>query len=299
MIAEILDAVGIPYPNADVDKTREAADLWNQLADAIGDAAATASGQAEALIEGNRGPAISRFEEEWNHLEGGSKGLTELGETCRSVAQGCSDYADAVEHARHKLEEELAGGGVALGGAVFFTAVTLGGSDAAGSALGDAIVDACGADVEVLDVSIQQIISRMISAGAVNLLTSLASSAASDTVAQLTGEKTMPTSEELLKAFNSGLAGAAAGTIAPLAGSGIARLAESEKTWDLLPGDIDKVLPQLPTALAATPGAVESQAGQSIISILSQDAVGQVDSAGQPSPVASSGMCSARALRRR
>lgn len=50
--------------------------------------------------------------------------------------------------------------------------------------------------------------------------------------------------------------------------------AESETTWDLLPGTVEKVMPQLP---------LESQAGQSILNVLSQAAVGEVDGAAKPS----------------
>jgi hypothetical protein len=50
-----------------------------------------------------------------------------------------------------------------------------------------------------------------------------------------------------------------------------------------LPETVEKVMPQLPTVLAATPGALESQAGQSILNVLSQAAVGEVDGAAKPS----------------
>ncbi|MFF2077642.1 hypothetical protein ACFVXG_23155 [Kitasatospora sp. NPDC058162] len=122
---------GMWWPDADSDKLRKVADAWEAMATALDNVTVPTNQAAAAIVANNHGPAIDAFGTFWGQYYGGKdtagkgKGwLPETADACRALAKALREFADAVDKAIKKLEEEAAivGGTLIAGTALaFFT----------------------------------------------------------------------------------------------------------------------------------------------------------------------------------
>ncbi|MET9119845.1 RNase A-like domain-containing protein [Streptomyces sp. NPDC004528] len=120
------DVTGMWWPDADEGGLRDAAKAWRNFADDVEDVTATANKAARSLIENNKGEAISAFDDPfWRRYYYDKHGwLKDLSDAARDMAKALDAYADAVHHAKKKLEHELeiVGGTILVGtGLAIFT----------------------------------------------------------------------------------------------------------------------------------------------------------------------------------
>ncbi|WP_371648661.1 WXG100-like domain-containing protein [Streptomyces mirabilis] len=120
------DVTGMWWPDADEGGLRDAAKAWRDFADDVEDVTAAANKAARSLIENNKGEAISAFDDPfWRRYYYDKHGwLKDLSDAARDMAKALDAYADAVHHAKKKLEHELeiVGGTILVGtGLAFFT----------------------------------------------------------------------------------------------------------------------------------------------------------------------------------
>jgi hypothetical protein len=125
-VKKVVDMTGMWWPDADSAKLRQTADAWRAVAEALDGVTAAINRSAQTVIGGNSGPAIDAFHTFWNrYYNGGSGALPDTAKACRQLASACDQFADEIDKAIHKLEEEATIGGAALVGGTalaFFTA---------------------------------------------------------------------------------------------------------------------------------------------------------------------------------
>ncbi len=151
-VAEILNAVGVPWPDADTDKARQAGEAWKNLGTAAQAALDQGNNAANVLCANNTGKAMSAFSDYWNEFGGSGRtaNLEVLVGCCNAMSDARDKFADAVDKAKSDLEEKAAEIGAAIGGGVILTVFTAGASDAAASGVVAAIVPEAVATVELL-----------------------------------------------------------------------------------------------------------------------------------------------------
>ncbi|MFD7485327.1 RNase A-like domain-containing protein [Streptomyces mirabilis] len=120
------DVTGMWWPDADEGGLRDAAKAWRDFADDVEGVTAAANKAARSLIENNKGEAISAFDDPfWRRYYYDKHGwLKDLSDAARDMAKALDAYADAVHHAKKKLEHELeiVGGTILVGtGLAIFT----------------------------------------------------------------------------------------------------------------------------------------------------------------------------------
>jgi hypothetical protein len=93
--------LGVSWPDADPDKLRRAADIWDGLAETIERTGGEANGVAEQVWKNNSGLAVQEFRKLWTDLFRAYPG--DVAAFCRAIATACRDYARAVEITQHVL----------------------------------------------------------------------------------------------------------------------------------------------------------------------------------------------------
>jgi hypothetical protein len=105
-IGGLLRELHIPWPAADENKLREAADTWNGLAEAVKDAHALTTRATNSIVANNSGAAIDAFASYGRAYGAKNSGLLPLGaEACQTIVKACHLYVDAVAHTKHQIEE--------------------------------------------------------------------------------------------------------------------------------------------------------------------------------------------------
>lgn len=182
-IGDVLRDFHIPWPEANENDLYEAAQIWDQLAQDLGDCLGRSDSAARSLTSNNEGEAIEAFEKYWDKF-GGRKGAMPLAiEACKEMSKQCTKCAQQVTALKHKLEETgaelVAIVGVGTAGAFFTAGITEGAADAGAAMLVDAAVGWI--DVEATADWIIEFGSYM------ETTLGLLSDAAGDAVAEATG----------------------------------------------------------------------------------------------------------------
>ncbi|WP_031479179.1 RHS repeat-associated core domain-containing protein [Streptomyces bicolor] len=114
---EILDFIGINWPNVDEDDYREMADAMRELADAFDDHAGEAHAAVNRLLSSSEGWAVDALQEHWGKVK--TSHLEQLPEAARLFADAMDVVADVIYGMKVKAEIELgamaASAGVAIG----------------------------------------------------------------------------------------------------------------------------------------------------------------------------------------
>ncbi|MCD9141797.1 DUF6531 domain-containing protein [Streptomyces albireticuli] len=122
----ILEKLGLDWPDGDPGKLRKAATAWNTFADSVDKVRTPVNTTARSLIHNNKGEAIEAFETFWNRYANGDKGwLFDVPKAARQMAKALEKVADAIDDATDKLWTQIwidAGVIVAGVGLAFFTA---------------------------------------------------------------------------------------------------------------------------------------------------------------------------------
>ena len=142
----VKDLTGMWWPAADSGKLRSAATAWTAMATAIDDATATANTAAQTVIHNNSGTAIDAFATFWGRYYTPGKGwLPDTAAACRQMAKALDDFANEVDKAVSKLEEEATVVGAVLVAGTALAFFTAGLSEAAAGAATATIVAAADA----------------------------------------------------------------------------------------------------------------------------------------------------------
>ncbi|HEX3778311.1 MAG TPA: hypothetical protein VHX38_01470 [Pseudonocardiaceae bacterium] len=267
-VAEVLNAVGVPWPDANTEKATDAANAWKALGAAAQTALEEGNNAANVLCANNTGQAMTAFSQYWDEFGGTGKAanLQVLVGCCNAMAQACNQFENAVTTARKDLAEKAAEITAAVGGGVLLTLVTAGFSDAAASAAVAAIVPEAVATFTLLGATVADIAGTVLAGAAMGLLETTMAQVTTAAIQLGFGQKpTMPTTLDEVNALvvggftgpiGAGIAGSAkAGTAAAAAG---------------LSDDISVVAPKLPGLMNSLPDAVDTPAGKALVDLVSK-----------------------------
>ncbi len=114
-------------PPGDAAQVRAAAEQWRRAADQLQGAADAASSRAASLVGSWSGPAKTAFDATWQRMAAhADEGSTQL----RAAAEALDRAAQAIDDARARYWQLMAGAGVGVAIGVLLTPVTMGASDA-------------------------------------------------------------------------------------------------------------------------------------------------------------------------
>lgn len=99
----IADAAGVLWPSGDADAVRSVAGVWQDIARETRTHAASADRAAERALSGLRGTDVLLLLEAHGEL---TACASVLADGCDALAEGCNEYAGAVELAHRQLVEE-------------------------------------------------------------------------------------------------------------------------------------------------------------------------------------------------
>ena len=125
------------WPTADTGKLRAAATAWQGVQSRLSSIAGDLGTAVHSITGGNDTTDAEAINHVWSKIYFPCDESTVLGaliDLCVGIAQSCTEYANAVDHARHQAEAGLTAAGVVgivvIGVGLVFTPVTAGGSDA-------------------------------------------------------------------------------------------------------------------------------------------------------------------------
>ncbi|WP_018543743.1 nucleic acid/nucleotide deaminase domain-containing protein [Streptomyces sp. LaPpAH-108] len=103
---DVLDFIGINFPNVDEDDYREMADAMRDFADKFEGHGADAHKSVERILASSHGWAVDSMEKHWNQVKAGH--LDKIPELARLFADACDVVADIIFGMKTKAEAELA-----------------------------------------------------------------------------------------------------------------------------------------------------------------------------------------------
>ena len=290
-VASILNDFGIPWPDADTGKARDAAAAWKALGSAAEDALGRTSSAAASLSAHNTGPAMDSFNEYWGGIGGPSDACTVgpptamlplLIEACDALSTACTNFANAVDETKSKLEEIAAELATAVTAGALATVFTLGISDAVSAGVSTALIGTALGSIELLGTTIADIVATMAVGAIFGAVDDLLDTGLSNGVkVQLGGTASTPL-QEGISLLDSVLIGGLSGGVGTVVADGVKTVAVAGLAN--LPDTVSTVIPDLPLILASLPDATESTAGKVLISLSSDYAASKAVNGVQGNP---------------
>ncbi|WP_307808291.1 DUF6531 domain-containing protein [Streptomyces oryzae] len=156
---EILERMGLIWPDGDEDTLRDAARAWRAFAKDAEEVRGDTNHSAHRIMEVNSGEAIDAFDKFWSRYVGrGEKGwLRDLPESARDMAKMLDELADDIDGTKKQIRSEIVGSAALIAAGIALTGPTLGASDAA------AVTAATG----IVNLSIEKSASLATRAGAI------------------------------------------------------------------------------------------------------------------------------------
>ncbi|WP_449341376.1 DUF6531 domain-containing protein, partial [Streptomyces canarius] len=102
---EVLDFIGINFPNVDEDDYREMADAMRDFADKFEGHGADAHKAVSRILSSSQGWAVDAVDKHWNQVK--ASHLEKLPELARLFADACDALADIIFWMKRKAEAEL------------------------------------------------------------------------------------------------------------------------------------------------------------------------------------------------
>jgi hypothetical protein len=275
-VASILNDFGIPWPDADSGKARDAARAWAALAQAATDAISIGGSAASALSSHNTGPAMDAFGTYWASIGGPYDAcvagtphsmLPVLAEACDALSAACTKFADAVDELKSKLEDTATEIGAALAAGAIATIFTLGISDAASMATASALAGLGLDAVEAFGVTLAEIGGQMAVGAIFGAVDSVLEQTLTSSVKADLGEP-LPSDGEILSDLFTGIVvGGLSGGLGTTAQAGAK--AATSAILAKLPDEVSELAPDLPPMLAAIPDALDTPAGRALTDVTS------------------------------
>lgn len=276
-VASILNDFGIPWPDADSGKARQAAQAWAALGQAAGDAMSLGGSAASSLSAHNTGAAMDAFGSYWASIGGPYDAcvagtphsmLPVLADACDALSTACDKFADAVDELKSKLEETAGEIGAAITAGAVATIFTLGISDAVSGSVSAALIGTAVGAVELFGTTVADILGVAAVGAIAGAVDTVMESTLSNGVKADLGDPLPSTGQELLTLVEGiGVGGLSAG-LGSAATSAVKTAATA--AFASLPDDVSTLAPDLPAILAAIPDATETPAGKAITALASE-----------------------------
>lgn len=276
-VASILNDFGIPWPDADSGKARDAARAWAALGQAATDAMSIGGSAAEALSTHNTGKAMDAFGTYWASI-GGPYGvcvpgtphsmLPVLADACDALSTACTKFADAVDELKTKLEETAGEIAAALTAGVLATVFTLGVSDLVSGTVSTALIGTAFGAIDFFGTAVADIVGQAAVGGVAAAVDSVLEMSMTNGLKSDLGEPVPSPGEEIVSLVEGiGLGTVTAGMSTA---AGISVKAASAAAVANLPDDVSSLAPDLPLILASIPDALETPAGKTLSALASE-----------------------------
>jgi hypothetical protein len=131
-VDEILDFIGISWPNVDEDDYREMADAMREFADSFEGHGGDAHQTVNRILASSQGWAVDSLQEYWGKVKGSH--LDEIPNLARLFANACDVVADIIFGMKTKAEIELGAMAASIGLSIGLAVVTGGLSALVGAA---------------------------------------------------------------------------------------------------------------------------------------------------------------------
>ncbi|MFE0047508.1 DUF6531 domain-containing protein [Streptomyces albireticuli] len=152
----VLEKLGLDWPDGDPDKLRQAATAWRTFADSVEKVRTPVDRAARTLIHNNKGEAIDAFETFWHRYAKGEQGwLYDLPAAAKGMADALDKVAKAIEDATNKLWKQISIDAAVIVAGVGLGFLTFGLSTAASATAAAAIIELGG----VLGVTISTVVA--------------------------------------------------------------------------------------------------------------------------------------------
>ena len=276
-VASILNDFGIPWPDADSGKARDAAQAWAALAQAATDAISIGGSAASALSSHNTGPAMDAFGTYWASIGGPYDAcvagtphsmLPVLAEACDALSAACTKFADAVDELKTQLEETAGEIAAALAAGALATVFTLGISDLVSGTVSTALIGTAVGAVEVFGTAVADIAGQAAVGGVAAAVDTVLETTMTNGLKSDLGEPVPSAGDEILSLVEGiGLGTVTAGLSTT---AGLTVKAASTAALANLPDDVSTLAPDLPVILASIPDALETPAGKALNSLASE-----------------------------
>ena len=276
-VASILNDFGIPWPDADSGKARDAARAWAALGQAAGDAMGLGGSAASSLSAHNTGAAMDAFGTYWASIGGPYDAcvagtphsmLPVLADACDALSSACDKFADAVDELKSKLEETAGEIGAAITAGAVATIFTLGISDAVSAGVTSALISVGLDAVEVFGVALTDIGTQLLVGAIAGAIDSVMEMTLTNGLKADLGEQMPTTGQELLTLVEGMGYGAAGGLVSTVAAG--ATKSAATAAFANLPDEVSTLAPDLPGILASIPDAVDTPTGKAIINLASE-----------------------------
>lgn len=129
---EILDFIGINWPNVDEDDYREMADAMREFADQFEGHGAEAHAAVSRILASSEGAAVDALQEHWDLVKSGH--LEKVPDIARLFSDACDVVADIIFGMKTKAEIELGAMAASIGVSLGLAVVTGGLSAIVGAA---------------------------------------------------------------------------------------------------------------------------------------------------------------------
>ncbi|MDF3300084.1 RHS repeat-associated core domain-containing protein [Streptomyces tropicalis] len=154
---EVLDFIGIKFPNVDEDDYRDMAEAMRDFADKFEGHGADAHKAVSRILASSQGWAVDAMEKHWNQVK--ASHLEKLPELARLFADACDALAEIIFWMKTKAEAELAAMAASVGLSIGLAWVTGGLS----AVLGAAEIAAMRQAVKrILDAAVDRIVDEVI-----------------------------------------------------------------------------------------------------------------------------------------
>jgi hypothetical protein len=188
------------------------------------------------------------------------------------LSSACDRYADAVEEAKHKLEETAAEIVAAVAAGAAATVFTLGISDAVGGAAVAALSATALGTVEVLGTTVAEIVGGMTMGAVFGAMDSVLETNFGNAAKTALGDKLPSAQAEIAGLVASTAIGGLTGVGKPLV-VGTAKAAGAAAAVKV-PTGVSELIPQLSAILGRMPDALETPAGEALNTMANQQAAG-------------------------
>jgi hypothetical protein len=173
-VHEIVDQLGIWWPEGNSDQCRQAARCYRQTAAALGSVQQGCHASVGDVHACSSGPPFDAFDARWAKWEGSDGYLEITRQCCLGMADALEKYAQAMDDAVAKLIELVTIAATVLVGGIVLTIFTAGLSDAAAGAAVAAIVGEAAVEAGTMAAVIADITATVFFSAAFGFLEGLA-----------------------------------------------------------------------------------------------------------------------------
>ncbi len=194
--------------------------------------------------------------------------LPVLIDACDAMSTACDNFADAVDEAKHKLEETAAEIASALAAGALATVFTLGASDAVSDSVSTYLIGTAVGYTEILGTTIADIVGQMAAGAVFGTVDDILESSFSASAAIALGGSPPSASSVVVDLFESFAVGGLTfgGSYLTKSAAHTAALAAMVS----MPDDASQLIPQLPGILATMPNALDTPTGRALTTLANE-----------------------------